>query len=98
MKTLNTIRLYKTTLTKAYTMCEQGVSYSLEPFESNGYYEGYSDEGTEYLLPEGISLEMSNGCTLEFYKGEKHYSLVMGKNGEPELCGSQEIIKLREVK
>ncbi len=96
---MNSIKLYKTTCTKGYMACEQGTGYSLQPWGSNtAYYEGHDDGGKVYALPEGYTVEQSNGGTDEVYdENGMHCSIVNHSSGRPELVSVSRRVVLREV-
>ena len=63
MDTRSIVTIYQITLTKAYSMYEQGTRYSLAPYANHNsqYYEGYDDGGQQYALPKGYQLTKGEG-------------------------------------
>ncbi|MEG1459725.1 MAG: hypothetical protein RSJ40_10520 [Acetivibrio sp.] len=94
---MNQVRIYNTICYKAYMMSEQGEYMSLEPWGKNTpYYEGESDNGTLYELPEGCSVAKSQGGSLEIYSGNVH-CLFSSKNGIPKIYLNGEIVSLKKA-
>ena len=93
-----TVTIYEIECSRAYSMSEQGVGYSLSPWGSNTeYYEGDDDGGEEYDLPDGFEVAESNAGTLEIYVPDgSHYSLTSNAyRSGPLLAGVSGIIRLR---
>lgn len=62
------VTLYKTTITTAYMIGEEGTRYRLTPWGANTrYYEGYDDGGNRYYLPHGYTVGMDYTNQLHIY-------------------------------
>jgi len=84
---MNTVLLYKVTITKGYMMGECGTVYSTVPCGKNTkYYEGFDDGGEIYILPDGYELCETEYGNLEFYRKCKqtgkyiHVALITDNN------------------
>jgi hypothetical protein len=94
---MNQVKIYNTICYKAYMMDEQGERLTLEPWSGNTVdYEGESDEGTFYELPEGCVVARTVSGELEIFNGIKHCPFF-SENGKPKIILRNEIITLRKV-
>lgn len=81
---MNTAKIYKITITKAYMMSEQGEGYSLRPWGNNtDYYEGYDDGGKYYELPEGYEVAECVTGDLQIYDTSNQYCTITKKFNSP---------------
>ena len=95
---MNTVKIYKITITKAYIMKEQGERFSLIPWNGNNKdYEGYDDGGKDYTLPEGYEVAKSASESLEVYNKNGGYCKLFKKFSSPAILDDEEII-LKGVK
>ena len=93
------VRIYNTICWKAYMMDEQGERMTLEPWSGNTIdYEGESDEGTLYELPESCEVAEMNSGSLGIYQHNKYVNFF-SKNGIPKLILTNgEIVSLEKVR
>lgn len=95
---MSKVKIYKVTITKAYMMSEQGENFSLRPWNGNNIdYQGFDDEGKEYVLPEGFELAETIDGTPAIYKGNDHYDLIKYYNS-PMLTNGFDSIVLKQFK
>jgi hypothetical protein len=74
---MKTVKLYKTTITKAIHMSDQGSGYSLTPFgDDTAMIQGYDDGGRDYILPDYLDLSETVGGEPAIYFGERHCPIV----------------------
>jgi hypothetical protein len=83
------IKLYKTTITKAYMMSEQGTGWSLKPHSSSMYYDGYDDGGALYKLPNDYELnETKYGEMTIFPKNSQWGCPLISHNNMPAILAN----------
>lgn len=94
---MNQIKVYNTICYRAYMMEEMGRYLTLEPWTGNSTdYEGESDEGTLYNLPEGCELSRNNFGTLCIYNGND-YCEFFSENGVPMILLNGEPVVLEKA-
>ena len=87
---MNTVKLYKITRTKCYQMSEQRTGYSLYPWGNNtADYEGYDDDGKDYILPDGFDVAESQFGDLQIYDQDDKYCTIIKKFNSPCLVTSR---------
>lgn len=89
--TLNTVRIYKVTVTKAFVASmELGEHLSLTPWGNDtAQYEGYDDDGQDYLLPLGYEVAEDSCGGLQIYDAQaNHCTIITHPSGRPQLVTS----------
>ena len=93
----NTVKIYKTTCTKGYSIHEQGIGFTLEPWSGDtADYEGYSDDGTLYELPEGYEVSETAEGIPAIYK-DTIYCDLTNECDSPVLVTHEGYTTLRKV-
>lgn len=83
---MNTVKIYEITQYEAYRADETGTGYSLHPYGDNTrYYKGYDDGGTDYIIPDGFTVEEGNDKQLHFYDSKNKYCELVSHNGKPAI-------------
>ena len=84
---MKTVKLYTMECTKAFSIHEQGSSYSLNPWgENTTEIDGYDDGGKDYDMPDGFEVcEMSITGGLGIFQGDTHIPIIENTSGRPAL-------------
>ncbi len=80
------IKIYKITITKAYVASlELGTRFSLSPWSDNIDYEGFDDDGRDYVLPEGYDIGKDSDNQLHIYDSKGSYCELVKRYGNPAI-------------
>ena len=95
---MKTVKIYKITCTKAYSISEQGIGFSLNPWgENTDTIEGFDDGGKFYDLPDGFEVAESKFDSLEIYDKTGNHAIITAAPGDntPALVTANGIIYLK---
>jgi hypothetical protein len=95
---METITVYRLTITKAQNESELGSRFSLVPYyDFTNTTEGHDDGGTLYVMPEDYSIGQNIYALPAFFDAMGRACELKDIDGQPCVCGPSETIPLEKA-
>lgn len=95
---METITVYRQTITEAQNACELGSRFTLIPYyDYTNTTKGYDDGGTDYIMPEDYSIGQNIYALPAFFDGMGRVCQLIDIDGCPHICGPSETIPLNKA-
>jgi hypothetical protein len=93
------IKIYRINCTEAYMADECGIRFALRPWTGNTiHYKGDDDGGMDYLLPDGLHLDIGNDELPHIYADDGTCcDLVTHVSGHPQVAVSLEYMPVLQL-
>lgn len=83
---METVKLYKITITGGFLQADDGVRYSYTPWAgNNSCYKGYDDGGADYVLPDGYTVDTSVDGTPMIFDPDGRGVMLDVWHGQPAI-------------
>ena len=95
---METITVYRQTITKAQNACELGSRFSLVPYyDYTNTTKGHDDGGIKYVMPEDYSIGQNIYALPAFFDSMGRVCELRDIDGCPHVCGPSGTISLEKA-